>query len=187
MIGNEGRTLTWVGVLLAVMGLVAIVFPFLSSLTIALLFGAALFIAAFAHVAHAFSAPGWAGALGEILLAVVFGIAGFVMLANPILSLTTLTLLLIGYLAAEGLVLLYFAWTLRSEGPWLWSVAAAVITFVLAGMLWVGFPSTAVWALGVLFGVNLVVTGVSMVFVGRGVSSATGTVPPTMTQPGHGA
>lgn len=184
---NQGRTLMVVGGILAVLGIGAILFPFFSSLTIGLFFGAALTFAGFAHVAHAFSAPGWKGALGEILLAVVFLVAGLVMLVNPILTLATLTVVIISYFLIEGLVLFYFAWALRSERGWIWSAVAGVISLALAGLLFAGFPATAAWALGLLFGINLLVTGVSMVVVGYGARETVDTTSPSTTRPDTGA
>jgi uncharacterized membrane protein HdeD (DUF308 family) len=176
----------WVGVLLAILGFVAIVFPVVSSLTIGIVLGAVLTVAGFAHVAHAFSAPGWTGALGEVFLAVLFLLSGVAMLANPVVAVTSLTLLLIAYLVVEGFVLLYFAFSLRGEVNWLWSLVSAALSFLVAGLLWIGFPSTAAWAIGLLFGVNLLATGVSMIVVGRGTSKAAGAAPRTSTRPGAG-
>jgi uncharacterized membrane protein HdeD (DUF308 family) len=173
-----------VGGVLAVLGVGAMLFPLLSSLTVAMFFGAALTVAGVAHVAHAFSAPGWRGALGELLLAAVSLVAGLVMLVNPILTLATLTLLLVSYFVVEGLVLLYFAWSLRSESGWVWSAASGAVSLVLAGMLFSGFPGTAAWALGLLFGVNLLSTGVSLVVVGNGVSAGEATPVSTSADPG---
>lgn len=172
LLENEGRNLMIVGGILGVLGIGAILFPLVSSLTVAVFFGAALTVAGFVHVAHAFSASGWKGALGEVILALVYLVAGIVMLVNPIFSLATLTLLVIGYFFVEGLVLLYFAWSLRNERGWLWAAGAGLLSLVLAGMLFAGFPSTAVWALGLLFGVNLLSTGVSMIVVGNGARTA---------------
>ncbi|MDS0295263.1 HdeD family acid-resistance protein [Halogeometricum luteum] len=186
LLRDEGRTLMIVGGLLAVLGIGAILFPVLSSLTVGLFFGAALAVAGFAHIAHAFSAPGWKGALGEIFLAVVFLIAGLAMLVNPVLTLTTLTLLVISYFVLEGLALLYFAWTLRNERGWVWSVAAGVVSLVLAGLLFAGFPATAAWALGLLVGVNLLTTGVSMMVVGNGIRKGADATGPSMAHPDTG-
>ncbi|MFB6130929.1 MAG: HdeD family acid-resistance protein [Salinigranum sp.] len=187
IVRDQGRNLMWVGGLVALLGVVAIVFPVFSSFTIGIVFGAALTIVGVVHVAHAFSAPGWKGALGEIVLAVIFLIAGVGMLVNPVVALTSLTLLLVLYFVAEGLGLLFFAWSLRDQGHWIWSAGAGVLSLALAALLWVGYPSTAAWALGLLFGVNLLGTGVSMIVVGRSASKGADTGPATTAPPGTGA
>jgi uncharacterized membrane protein HdeD (DUF308 family) len=183
---DEGRTLMIVGGLLAVLGIGAILFPLLSSLTVGLFIGGALAIAGVAHVAHAFSASGWRGAVGEILLAVVFLVAGLAMLFNPVLALTSLTLLLVAYFVADGVALLYFAWSLRTERGWVWPAVSGGISFLLAGLLFAGYPATAAWALGLLFGVNLLSTGLSMVVLGRAASAELAPTPPRTPRPDTG-
>ena len=183
---DEGRTLMFVGGLLVVLGVGAILFPLLSSVTVGIFIGGALAIAGFAHVAHAFSASKWTGAVGEILLAAVFLVAGLAMLFNPVLALASLTLLLIAYFVAEGVALLYLAWSLRTERGWTWTAVSAGISFLLAGLLFAGYPATAAWALGLLFGVNLLSTGLSMVVIGRAARADPAPTPPRTSRPDTG-
>jgi uncharacterized membrane protein HdeD (DUF308 family) len=41
-----------------------------------------------------------------------------------------------------------------------------VITLVLGVMIWRHWPSSSAWAIGTLLGVNLVMTGMSILFAG---------------------
>lgn len=186
LVSDDGRSMIVAGTFVAVLGLVAIIFPQMTSITIGLLFGVALLAAGIVSIAHAVLARDWTGSVGELLLAVVFVIAGSFMLANPILTLTTLTMLLVAYLFLEGVALFYLAWTLRGEQNWVWSGIAGLTSFVLAGLVWTGFPSSADWVIGLLFGVNLLATGGSMILVGRDIKRATETISPSMAQPGTG-
>lgn len=156
------------GVLIAILGVLAIVFPFVTGVSLSLLLGAVLVVGAIVHVAQAFSAGSWGGALWQILLGVVYAIAGIFLMANPIVGLVTLTILVITYLVVDGVVEIVMGFQARpAPGAW-WVVASGAISLLLAGLLWVGLPATALWAVGLLFGVNLLVTGVSMMRVARG-------------------
>lgn len=165
--GLEGRNLLVVGVLLVVLGLLAVLFPLFTGVSLALLFGALLLVGGVVHLANAFSARGWTGAVVQVLLAVLYGVAGVAMLANPVLGLTTLTLLLIIYFLVDGVVEIVMGIQLRGEPRWGWVVASGVLSLLVAVLLWVGFPSTAAWAVGLLFGINLLGTGIAMVLLGR--------------------
>jgi hypothetical protein len=59
-------------------------------------------------------------------------------------------------------------WALAGRGNdgWRWLLASGVVSLLLAVLLRVGSPSTAVWAVGVLFGVNLLTTGVTLIALG---------------------
>ncbi|MFC5970746.1 HdeD family acid-resistance protein [Halomarina salina] len=163
---RPGRTMLAVGVVLSLLGLVAIVFPFVTGVSISIALGALLVVGALFHVAHAFGAGGWRGFALQALLAGIYAIAGIGLLANPVLGLATLTLLLVGYFLADGVVEVLLGVRMRGESGAMWFVASGVISIVLAGLLWAGWPSTAAWAVGLLFGISLLSSGLSMVFVG---------------------
>lgn len=176
------RYLMGAGVLVAILGVFAIFAPYVTGVALTLILGALLVIGGIVHVAHAFSAQGWTGAVWQIVLAIVYVVAGILLLANPVLGLTTLTILLIAYFAVEGIVEVVIGLKMRPEPQWGWMLASGVISLLAAGLLWVGFPSTALWAVGLLFGVSLLSTGLSMVFVansGRKATSMEGEMPGT--------
>lgn len=154
------------GVLLVVLGVLAILFPFVTGISVSLLLGALLVIGGFAHLAHAFSVPGWTGSVVQLILAVIYVIAGISLLANPVVGLTTLTLLVIAYLFVAGIFEIVAGLSMPREANGLWIAVSGVIGLLLAGLLWAGWPSTALWAIGVLLGVNLVISGVALLSVG---------------------
>ena len=149
------------GVLLAVLGLLALFTPFITGLALSILLGAALVVGALIHVAAAFSAGTAMNVVWQVVLGVVYGLVGVSILANPLLGLTTLTILVIAFFAAEGV--LQLVWAVTGEGSRVWLGLSGGISLLLAGMLLVGFPASALWAVGVLFGVDLLVTGLSMI------------------------
>ncbi|WP_458186737.1 HdeD family acid-resistance protein [Haladaptatus sp. NG-WS-4] len=162
------RTLMGMGAILAVLGVIAIFFPFVTGIALSILLGGALLVGAILHAVHAFSAGDWKGVLWQVILVVVYGIAGLSLVFNPLLGLTTLTLLLVAYLVVDGIVELVMGFVLRPEKNWAWVVASGFLSLLLGGLLWVGWPATAAWALGLLLGVSLLTSGLSMVGLAMG-------------------
>lgn len=165
---SSWRSLEVGGAILAILGVLAILFPFATGVSISVILGALLVVGALVHVAHAFRARGWRGFVGQALLAIVYAIAGISLLANPVVGLTSLTLLLVAYFFVSGIVEVVMGFQVRGEPGWAGLVGSGAIAVALAALLWVGFPGTAAWALGLLLGVNLLTTGISMLWVGRG-------------------
>ena len=165
---EPSRTAAVAGSILAVLGALAVIFPFVTGLSLSVLLGIILVAGAVVHVLHASAAGTLRDRLGQVVLAVLYGVAGIVFIANPVFGLLTLTLLAAGFFLADGIV--EIAWGIRSRGQpgAVWLLASGSISFLLGGLLWLGFPSDAVWVIGVLFGINLVVTGVSVILLGRG-------------------
>jgi uncharacterized membrane protein HdeD (DUF308 family) len=54
----------------------------------------------------------------------------------------------------------------RGEGGSGWLLVNALITLLLGGLIWFHWPSSSVWAIGTLVGVNLLMTGISRLMVG---------------------
>jgi len=169
------RYIIGAGIVIALLGVVAIFAPFVTGTGLSIVLGALLVVGGFTHVAHAFSAQGGTGSLWEIVLAGVYTVAGISLLANPVLGLTTLTLLLIGYLFASGVLELVMGVRMRPDAQWSLLVASGGVSLLLAALLWLGFPSTAAWALGLIVGIHLLTTGFTLVAVGYlDQSAATG-------------
>jgi uncharacterized membrane protein HdeD (DUF308 family) len=150
------------GGLLVLLGLLAVLAPFFAGIALAIVLGAVLVFGALVHVAAAFSAGSLLGIVWQLLLGVVYGTVGVLVLVNPLLGLTTLTLLVIAFFAVEGVVQLGWA-VVGGKGSRLWLGLSGAISLLLAAVLWVGFPVTALLAVGVLFGVDLLVTGGALI------------------------
>jgi uncharacterized membrane protein HdeD (DUF308 family) len=75
-----------------------------------------------------------------------------------------LTLFLAAILFIEGVVWVVAYFQVRSGN--IWMLLNGVITLVLGVMIWRHWPSSSAWAIGTLLGVNLVMTGMSILFAG---------------------
>src|SRR5262249_3040033 len=153
------------GILLVVLGLVAIVIPPIASLAVEILVGWLFLISGLVGLFMTFwlrHAPGFWWSLGSALLGIA---AGVVLLGWPISGLLSLTLVLIVFFLIEGIASIMFALDHRREltGRWGWMLASGIVDLVLAIIIWAGFPGTAAWAIGLLVGINMLMGGTSMI------------------------
>ena len=88
------------------------------------------------------------------------------MLSQPVSGLATLTLFLAGYFIASGVVQVVGALGARPEQGWGWLLFGGIISFMLGVMIWRQFPISGVWALGTLVGVQLMMSGWTLIAVG---------------------
>ncbi|WP_439026520.1 HdeD family acid-resistance protein [Haloarchaeobius sp. DT45] len=167
-LSESRRTLQYVGGLLVVLGLFAVVFPLVSSVSLALLLGTILVVAGALQVAHAFSARDWQGFGWQALTAVIFTGLGILVLANPTLGFLSIWLLLVGLFLAVGFVQLVLGLAIRGEPNWQWTILAGCVSVLASTLLWLGLPAPEPWAIGFVFGLSLAVTGLSLVMLARG-------------------
>ena len=183
-IQDTWRLLMGVGVVLTVVGLLAIVTPFFTGITLSFLFGIYLVIGAVAHLVHAFSGRGWTGFVFQLLLAIIFAGGGIAFLLNPLVGLTALTILLVVFFLVEGAVETALGFRLRPERGWLWVAVSGIASLLVAIFVWLSYPSSATWAVGLLFGVGLFTSGLSMLATAMGGRAAVKKAMKTRTETG---
>jgi uncharacterized membrane protein HdeD (DUF308 family) len=152
------------GILLLALGLIAIVVPPLATLAVTLVFGWLFLLSGIIGLVTTFwmrAAPGFWWSLASAALAVL---AGGYLLAQPIAGALSLTVVLIAFFIIEGVASVMFALDHKRElsGQWGWMLVSGIVDLVLSVMLIAGLPSTAVWALGLLVGINMVFGGMAL-------------------------
>ena len=155
-----------VAVLFILLGLFAIAEPWTAGLGVTLLVGWLLMAGAVAHFISAFKGHGARHVILQVVVGLVYLIGGLYFLTHTIMGVSTLTLLLSIVILAEGVleVLAYFR--LRNMHGASWLLLNGVVTLLLGGMIWFHWPSSSIWAIGTLVGVNLLMTGISRLMLG---------------------
>jgi uncharacterized membrane protein HdeD (DUF308 family) len=155
-----------VAVLFILLGLFAIAEPFAAGLGVTLLVGWLLVIGAVAHFFAAFKGGGAKHVILQLLVGIVYLIGGLYFLTHTIMAVGTLTLLLSGVILAEGVLEIVAYIRLKSAHGASWLLINGVVTLLLGGLIWFHWPSSTVWAIGTLVGVNLLMTGISRLMLG---------------------
>jgi uncharacterized membrane protein HdeD (DUF308 family) len=106
--------------------------------------------------------PGFWWGLVSAALALV---AGLVLLAQPVQGTLTLTIVVGVYFLAEGVASIMYALEHRRElsERWSWMLFAGILDIVIAGLIIAGLPGSALWAVGLLVGINLLFGGASLI------------------------
>jgi uncharacterized membrane protein HdeD (DUF308 family) len=153
------------GILLAMLGLAAMIVPPLASLAVTIFLGWMFLISGIAGLALTFWARGMPGFWWSLLSAVLAIGAGFILLAQPVQGTLTLTIVVGVYFLAEGVATVMYALEHRREltGRWSWLLIAGIVDIVIAGIIISGLPGSATWAIGLLAGVNLLFGGATLI------------------------
>lgn len=165
---HSGWTIA-IGVLLLVVGFLCLAAPFASGIAVTISVGALLFAAGIGELVLAFRA----GALGRGVLIFLLGLvavaAGLVLMFQPQAGLISITLLLAAYFVVTGIFAVIAAFRLRPTQGWGWMLANGIVTLLLGLLIWIQWPLSGVWAVGILFGVQLIFTGAALLTVGMSV------------------
>ncbi|MGO9512891.1 MAG: HdeD family acid-resistance protein [Steroidobacteraceae bacterium] len=167
------------GIILLILGGAAIVLPAIATFAVEIIIGWLLLISGIVGLITTFrmrQAPGFWWSLFSAVLGIA---AGIVLLRWPLSGVVSLALILTLFLLFEGIASIMLALNHRHgfSARWGLMLMSGIIDLILAGIIYLGLPGTAVWAIGLLVGINLVFGGsalIAMALHARGSS-----VPPS--------
>ena len=153
------------GILLAVLGLAAMIVPPLASLAVTIFIGWMLLISGIAGLALTFWARTMPGFWWSLISAALALIAGMILLGQPAQGTYALTFVIGVYFLAEGVATIMYALEHRRElsGRWAWLLIAGLVDILIAFMIISGLPGSAEWVIGLLVGITFVFGGASLI------------------------
>ena len=153
------------GILLAVLGVAALILPPLASLAIAIFLGWMFLISGIGGLIVTYWARSTPGFWWSLISAALAVLAGGILLARPVQAVLTLTIVVGAYFLAEGVASIMYALEHRREltGRWSWILVAGLMDILIAFIVIAGLPGSAEWVLGLLVGINLLFGGATLI------------------------
>ena len=153
------------GILLAVLGVAALILPPLASLAITIFLGWMFLVSGIGGLIVTYWARSTPGFWWSLISAALAVLAGMLLLARPMQAVLTLTIVLGAYFLAEGVATIMYALEHRRDlsSRWTWLLISGLVDIAIAFMVITGLPSSAEWAIGVLVGINLLFGGSTLI------------------------
>ena len=152
------------GILTIILGVIAIIEPLVAGMAITLFLGLILLIYGIFHIIFAFSTrkvgAGWF--VLQVLLAILYLIVGGVLLRYTFEGLTLLTLIAGILIFIDGVIQVINAFDMKPLPGWGWALFSGILGIILGILIWSNWPSSSVWALGILVGVHLITNGLAI-------------------------
>jgi uncharacterized membrane protein HdeD (DUF308 family) len=158
------RRLMIAGTLALLLGAGAIVVPTVASVATAVFIGWILVLGSFYQVVDAFSVDHGGRRVGRLLLAALTLAAGLYLLLAPLSGTFTLTVMLVLWFVAVGVVRMALGASEFGRDPEAGVMVLGGALELLLGLLIAErLPSSASWAIGLLVGIDLLVSGASLI------------------------
>lgn len=163
------------GIVLVILGSLAIIVPAIASLALEIFIGWLLLAGGAMGLAGTLFGHRVPGFWWSMLSAVLAIVAGGLLVWSPIGGVLSLTFLLSVYFLVDGFASIMFAIDHRRHysKTWGWLLASGVFDLLLAGLIILGLPGTAAWVIGLVVGIDLVFGGWSLIAVALGARTAT--------------
>ena len=163
-----------IGGLMFLLGLISLTMPLLASFAVETIVGLLLIAVAFSQ--------GWSAFRGfadggkpwqEIIMAVAAMAAGFIFLVHPVAGVMTLSIILAAYFMADGVTKIIEYFRIREIDGSVWILVSGLLSVILSVMMWKNL-FTGASVIGIILGINLLFSGISLILLGRGCSKASG-------------
>ena len=158
------------GIGVAILGGAAVVRAFAATVASMMFFGWLLLAASGIEIAQSVMVGHWAGFVQHLLAAILFGVTGLLMVVKPRPSAEVMTLFMAAFFLVGGIFQIVVAVALTLPG-WGWQVADGVITLALGLLVMAEWPASALWAIGLFVGIDLIFFGFAWIAIALGLRS----------------
>lgn len=156
---------TW-GILVMLLGILAIALPLLTGVALTMTLGVILVATGVAQLVYTFKSRSF----GEGAMRFIFGalaiLAGLSLFAQPGAGLATITVFLAVWFVVDGIWSLIAGFRWRPFDGWGWMVFSGIVSIVLGVMVYRQFPESAAWLVGLMVGIRLLFAGMTMIMMG---------------------
>jgi uncharacterized membrane protein HdeD (DUF308 family) len=177
-IGDHWMVFLVQGLVMTALGLFAAVAPKIVTLAVDLYTGWLFLLSGAIGIITLLTMKNASGFMWMLAGSALAMVVGILLILGPAAGILSLTLLLTAYFIAEGFVQIMTAFKDWSAGTsmWIWLLWSGIVDLVLAAIILAGWPGSAAWTLGLLVGINLLMSGLALVMTALGCRS-------TMTKP----
>jgi uncharacterized membrane protein HdeD (DUF308 family) len=187
LLSRLGRHWGWIlifGILMVVVGVIALAWPGPTVIALAVLFGIQLIVSGIFWFIGAFSRGEESG--GARVMSAILGLLGILIglyaVRHIVVSVVALALLIGIYWVANGIAEIYNAITRHEQEHRGWMGFLGVLS-VLAGIIVIVYPGISLVTLAIVLGIWLIIYGVMEIFIAFRVRSAISHVRHAVTSP----
>lgn len=160
------RWMMGLGILFLILGAIALGMDLFLTIASVLAFGVLLIIGGILQLIHAVVyCKGWNGILSHAVNALLYLGVGAVIVNDPVLASTLLTLIIGIGLIMIGMLRAVTALQNRGTSAWSGTLVSGVLSILIGFMIMAHWPASGLWAIGLFVALELIIAGWSYVLI----------------------
>ena len=159
MIQKNRKFLFWESIAFIILGILALSAPVMFSFALELFLGWLCILSACVIGARVAMTRDLPNKSSNIMTMMVYLALGLILISYPLTGVLTLNLLLACFFVFDGIFKLTSALQIRPASGWGWLFFSSILSFFLAILIIMAFPTGSAWILGVFFGINFLFSG----------------------------
>lgn len=169
--GGSTTSILW-GAVLVVIGALAVGSPLLAAVAVEAAIAWLIVLGGVVHIVIAFRAHTAGSVIWKLLVGAAYIVLGGYLLTRPLLGVASLTLLLAALFVIEGILDLVLYSRIRAVRGSSWVLIDGIITLLLGLMIYMQWPSSALWAIGLLVGISMMISGITRIAMSLAIRHA---------------
>lgn len=165
-IAEAGGRVRVIGVFILILGVLSVLRPNISGMTVSVVIGIMLILSGIARTAFAWVSSGWGSMFLKSLVGILTIVAGGYMVTNPDVGTQALAIVLTIYLFADGITTLLFAIRIPPAAGGAWMLLGAAASLLAGIFMYMQWPASGELAIGILIGIKLIIDGIELIGVG---------------------
>jgi len=154
------------GIVTIILGILAIAAPLVVGVSISFLVGLLVLLAGLGRILLVYQSTGQGKNSQGLIIGILMLFCGILLVTDPLLASGLLTILLAVYFILDGAFEIMSALRLRPLSGWHWLMTSGSLSLLLGLFIWLQYPLSGAWAIGVLLGIKLLFVGWTLFTVG---------------------
>ncbi len=150
------------GLLLAMLGIFAVMSPLFTGVAVNTLLGLLLFGGGIIQIVIAFQSETFGKGVFRFLFGALTVVAGVAVMGSPAEGLSVLTIILTAYFLGSGIADIFMSFKVPAGEGKGWMLFSGIVTLLLAGLIIAKWPVSGVWAIGLFVGIRFIVNGMML-------------------------
>jgi uncharacterized membrane protein HdeD (DUF308 family) len=174
--GDIDKSWGWImtlGILFIVLGTIGLGVTAGLTLVSVLFFGWLLIIGGAFQLVHTFKVKRWRSMSWQVLMAALYIGAGVVVVYDPVGAAIALTAFIAAIFFALGLIRIIIAFQIKGISGWWWPLVGGFASIILASVIVIEWPSSALWVIGLFIAIDMIVHGWTFVMIAAVARGAT--------------
>jgi uncharacterized membrane protein HdeD (DUF308 family) len=160
------------GLLVSVIGILAIIYPFGFGKFTVIVIGSFLIIGGILRIVFAILSPTMGAMIWRYLYALLMIFAGGYLISNPDSGLEALALAMAIYFIIDGLTNAFYSFSLMPIGGGFYLLFSGIISIILGVMIFSKWPESSTYIIGIYLGIKLALDGLSLFLAGQSIKKA---------------
>jgi uncharacterized membrane protein HdeD (DUF308 family) len=152
------------GVLLVIGGAVALAYSTFWSFAVVLVLGAILIIGGVVTIIGSFWAGRWSAFFLQLLVGILYIMAGMVIRDSPVESTALLTFMIAVFFIVVGIFRIVVSLVERFP-QWGWALLNGAVTLFAGIIIYDAYPTSMLWVIGLLVGLEMIFNGLTWIML----------------------